>query len=772
MAGHCLVSVGVAQAGKMNGESCFLENNKSVKSILKKISVLLVWQTSLSLLGGQLSVSNHWVQVRWDEKSGFYEVFCANPGWNFSGKLPSASQPATFHEGGDAIGAYRQVDFEWQDGGMPVRGSIRAYEEKSVMLFSDSCDQARKTAPAPFPDFTRLPSGLHVFSYQQKTFAPPSFQASENSTPWLLFDDRARAVVISPASHFMAASMAGDGRHRVASGFNPRLGNLPPGFSQQTILAFGTGINRAWDLWGQSLNGLRGAQRPGNDADVLLKYFSYWTDNGAAYYYHYDPDKGYAGTLEALIAHDRQEQIPVRCLQLDSWWYFKSFTDAAGKTGQTKEPRLPAGEWNRYGGLLEYRASPFLFPNGLAAFQKNIGLPLATHCRWIDPASPYHQKYKVSGLAAVDPKFWDELAGYMNSCGIVTFEQDWLDRIYDHSPELGSTVDTGETFLREMARACGQRGITLQYCMAYPCHFMEGSRHENLTTIRTSDDRFSPPRWNDFLYTSRLAYSLGIWPWSDVFRSAETNNFILSTLSAGPVGIGDAMGKENKANIFRAVRADGVIVKPDVPLVPLDQCYVTDATREGEALLAGTYTDHAGFRTRYVFAFNRNPTQPKNAQFTPAELGCTGEVCIYDHASDAVVRLPSDQPFKVLLPPDGVDFYMVAPIGHAGIAFFGDRGKFASTGRQRIRQIQDNPDKLIVTVLFAGSEKAIQLHGQAGLKPSVVVRNGTAGEVQFDPATGHFGVWVSVTEAIPFESGSDPVRPVTVEFKADGTAIH
>jgi hypothetical protein len=725
---------------------------------------LLALQTSLAAWGGELSVSNGWMKLKWEEKIGSYRIICADPGWAFSGNLPSTSDPATQTKGHDAIGAYRQVNFEWQDGGLPVSGSIRVYEEKPLVLFSDTCGPARKTAPAPFPDFSGLPARLHVFSYRQEVFAPPSFTANECSTPWLLFDDEANAAVISPAAHFMVASMFGDGHRRVASGFNPNLCNLPQGFSQPTILAFGKGINRTWNLWGQSLNELRGAKRPAQDADTLLKYFSYWTDNGATYYYNYDTNLGYAGTLQALVTHYRQEQIPIHCLQLDSWWYSKTFTDAGGAIGKTKQPGLPAGEWNRYGGLLEYKAHPFLFPKGLAEFQKSIGLPLVTHNRWIDPASPYHEKYKISGVAAVDPKFWDDIAGYMHSCGIVTYEQDWLDRIYKYSPEFSSTVDTAETFVREMARACHERGITMQYCMAYPCYFMEGSRYENLATIRTSNDRFRPPRWNDFLYTSRLAYSLGLWPWSDVFNSPETNNLLLATLSAGPVGIGDAIGKENKANIFKSVRADGVIVKPDVPCVPLDQCYVTDAAKSGEPLLASTYTDHDGLRTSYVFVFNRNHTETKTAQFTPAELGYPGKVCIYDNASETVAPLKSNERFELSLPPNGVRFFIVAPVGRSGIAFFGDRGKFVSTGRQRISQIKDDPGGLTATVLFAGSEKNVELHGYADVKPSVVVQNGTAGEVKFDPVNRHFDVEVSVGRSKPVEFESNIVRRVFVKF--------
>src|SRR5208283_1300752 len=175
-------------------------------------------------------------------------------------------------------------------------------------------------------------------------------------------------------------------------------------FTQETLVAFGQGINQTWDLWGQSLLELEQARRPSNDADAVLKYLGYWTDNGAVYYYNYDFDKGYAGTLQSLVERYRQEQIPIRYLQLDSWWYYKSTTNPDGTPGNEKKSnKLPMGEWNRYGGLLEYKAHADLFTNGLDAFQKAIGLPLITHNRWIDPASPYHQRYEISGVAAVDP---------------------------------------------------------------------------------------------------------------------------------------------------------------------------------------------------------------------------------------------------------------------------------------------------------------------------------------------------------------------------------
>ncbi|MDQ2733055.1 MAG: hypothetical protein M3Y56_15480, partial [Armatimonadota bacterium] len=582
---------------------------------------------------------------------------------------------------------------------------------------------------------------------------------------WMLFDALDHAVVLSPASHFFVANMLGDGRRRFASGLHPKLRGIPAGFTQETLFAADNGINHTWDAWGSALTDFQGKTRPPNDADTSLKYFGYWTDNYANYYYNYDQDKGYAGTLVALADRYRQQKIPIHYLQLDSWWYYKTLNDPDGHLGKPKNARLPRGEWNRYGGLLEYRAHTDLFPAGLEAFHQAVGLPFITHNRWIDALSPYHQRYKISGLAAVDPLWWDDITTYLKASGVVTYEQDWLDEICFHSPEFVSTVGAGQSFLDNMARACKEQGLTMQYCMALPRCFLQGSAYNNLTTIRTSDDGFQPARYGDFIYTSRLASAVGIWPWSDVFRSNETNSILLSTLSAGPVGIGDAMGRENTTNIFKSVRLDGVIVKPDIPIVPLDRTYITDAQLRDEPLLSSTFTDHNGLRTAYVFAFRRPKRVENRIHFTPAELGFGGPVYVYDYNRGTTQRLNSRDFYSSVLDAAGVGYYIVAPVGRSGVAFFGDLGKFVSTGKNRVSTLMDEPGRLIAGLTFAAAERSITLHGCAAVAPQVSVQGGTAGAVTFDPVTGHFTVEVQPDmDAPPDATGGDPVRHVTVVF--------
>ena len=52
--------------------------------------------------------------------------------------------------------------------------------------------------------------------------------------------------------------------------------------------------------------------------------------------------------------------------------------------------------------------------------------------------------------------------------------------------------------------------------------------------------------------------------------SSETSNLLLSTLSASIVGVGDAFGQFDRTNLLHVVRPDGVIVKPDDSITPLE----------------------------------------------------------------------------------------------------------------------------------------------------------------------------------------------------------
>ncbi len=676
--------------------------------------------------------SDSGISVKVNQNTGDYTIYAGLKGWTFKGTTGHALTGMQTLLGTDEIGKYSEIVFTWSED-IPYKASIRWYAQRPVVLFSLILPDGSTSRPEPFPVFTDFPSDLHTFSYHHKNFAPPQFKLNNAATPWLFFDDKLNSYIISPASAFLVSQLDGDGKKEIASSLTTGVKDLPLNFEHKTILVFDKGIGDAWNLWGASMQALYKRNLPAEDADPVLKYFGYWTDNGADYYYNYDKNLGYANTLLALKKKYDEEGIPLGYMQLDSWWYEKSIYDPEGKPdADHKNPDLPSGPWNRYGGLMSYTADPYLFPDGLAAFQKKLGLPLVTHNRWIDLKSPYHDQFKVSGYAATDPAFWKQIMNYLKESGVICYEQDWLNYIYDKSPEMSQNFNTGNDFTGGMADACEQNEMDMQYCMATPGFFLQGLKYNNLTTIRTSDDRFKPSRWRDFIYDSQLAYECGIYPWCDVFKSGEKGNMILSVLSAGPVGTGDSIGKENKSNIMLACRKDGVLVKPDVPLLPVDEDYVNEANGLKKPMLAFTCTKHNQIETGYIFAFSDSSYSNREFTFTPSKLGIKGKVAVLNPENRDLAVIKGGEAFTGKLKDNDYAYYILAPLNLGGIAFFGDAGKIAATGKKRIADIVDHGN-LEIKVLFAAGETSVNLMGYSE-KPV----NSDKGELHYDSQTHIF----------------------------------
>ena len=706
-----------------------------------------------------------------------FAIHADSPHWSFVAPLDGPITNGDAVKGRDGLGAFEEVRFTTV-GKESYERRIRVYDRKPVVLFFQKTVDSISHPPKPFPVVSRFPSSLSALTFSENEFgAPPLFRPFDHSRdtslrlhsgPILLFDPECNACIISPASDFMVASIAENGAV-VSCGLNPALIGVPRGFTQSTILVIGRSINQTWDLWGSALTTLYRKKRPANDADAGLKYLGYWTDNGASYYYHYDTAEGYAGTLLALKKRFDEEKIPIRTMQLDSWWYAKGRDNPDGSLDRSERriPELPAGTWNHFGGLLEYTPSTDLFPSGLKSFRDSVNLPLITHNRWISRDSPYRLQYRISGIGSVDPGWWTHIMSSISSWGIVTYEQDWLDRIYENSPAFSSTTWAAASFMDEMARAARERGVTLQYCMALPRHYLQGgAEYSDLTTIRVSGDRFQKSRWKEFLYASRLASALGIWPWTDVFMSRETPNILLATLSAGMVGIGDAAGDENVRNIMRSVRSDGVIVKPDVPLVPVDRSYIDDAAGKG-ARIATTFTDHGkGVRTLYLFAYS-DSSAGSEIVVRPSDLGVHSAMFSYDYFSGSGKIVRAGESLNLRLNDESYIYVVLAPVSRSGIAVIGDPDQFVTCGRARVARLTGRGGVVQVILLITPGEHDLTLRGSAPAMPAVAVQGGRVTSTEFEIGSSIFSIGITRESDIKFRSvKGDSVGEISVELRA------
>ncbi len=632
--------------------------------------------------------------------NGTWSIQVPSLQWTFSGSIGAPANSARVNEDKDTAGAFQEIAFDYQISGRSRSASIRLYQNRAAVLFSATWNDAAPN-DAPFPVISGYPAALSHVSFNG-LFSPAEFTHLIPESPWAYFDASGKTFIVSPAANFMTSAMERRADGSITNGISPKITSLPAGFQHSTTLVFGKGINQTFEAWGLALTALKGKKRPNSEADALLRSVSYWTDNGATYYYNAG-GSSYSGTLEAIRKEFHDIGIRLGSLQLDSWWY----------------PKGPDNSWSSHSGIWTYNASPALFQPDLGAFQKRMTTPLITHARWIDANSPYRSQYTISGNVAIDPKYWEDIAAYLKASGVATYEQDWLGT----EAHAAFNLTDPELFLNGMAAAMAKQGLTVQYCMATPAHFLQSTNYNNVTSIRASQDRFRPENWSDFFYSSRFASALGVFPFTDVFMSSETNNRIAATLSAGPVGVGDPMGALSKENLLRAVRADGVIVKPDVPATPLDSVFHNDAKGIDVPMVASTYTDFGnGLKTHYIFAFPRGAN--KTITISPLAYGIAGEAWLYDslHGTGHLINARSAWTLDL---NDGPGYFVLAPVGKSGIALLGDKGHFVSMGKKRISAFTD-AGTADATVLFAAGENTRTIFGYA---PGAVLASAVTGSL-------------------------------------------
>ncbi len=622
--------------------------------------------------------------------------------------------------GADTLGGFQELAFTYAIGASSRSGSIRVYSARPLVLFSVTYNNASPNA-SPFPVVSTYPQNLLHLSFNGQ-FAFPSFTGMLPDSPWIYFDGAANTFIVSAASDYMVTATTPGASGQIQAGISSQITTLPAGMTHRTLLTVGQGINQTLATWGKALTDLGGKTRPANDADALLKSVSYWTDNGATYYYNAG-GTSYTGTLDAVNAEFTAKGIALGSLQLDSWWY----------------PKGPDNAWTSHGGIWTYTASPGIFQPDLLSFQKSLGIPLTTHARWIDAASPYRTQYVMSGDVATDPQYWEDVASYLVASGATTYEQDWLGA----NAQTAFNLTDPAAFLNNMAASMAKRGLTMQYCMALPKHFLQGTNYSNLTTIRTSGDGFGPSHWTEFLYGAQLASALGTWPFTDVFMSTDVNNLILATLSAGPVGVGDALGSISAANLLHAVRKDGVIVKPDAPIAPVDSVFITDAQGVDTPMVASTYSDFNGQRTNYIFVYTRATSAP--VTIAPATYGVGGAAWLYDYLAGTGYLIPANGSQTLNL-NNGVGYFVLSAVGTSGIAFLGDKDHFVTMGKKRITSFSDS-GAIDVSVDFAAGENVRTLFGYSPQPVIVASLNGRAEPPIWDPTTQLFAIRVHVSEA-------------------------
>jgi len=285
------------------------------------------------------------------------------------------------------------------------------------------------------------------FNASTITSVPGGFSGG---APLVIFDSESEqnALVISPASNFMAASQVYQ-TGAIQAGLMGSIQSVPADYVLETVVHAGEGVTETMVDWGRGLLDRFGKKPISvlSDRDRTIDFLSYYTDNGAIYYYCTEVDKNYAETLSDIAKYMRANDIPTRAMQIDSWWYPK---------GQS-------------GGVTTWTALPDVFPDGLQAVHEAIQMPFVAHNRYWDPTTPYAKQnggqyeFIMDRYAMpTEEQFWIDLFRNASEWGMRVYEQDWLHNEMEGINETLTSPTLARQWLLQMgagADAAGLEGI-------------------------------------------------------------------------------------------------------------------------------------------------------------------------------------------------------------------------------------------------------------------------------------------------------------------------
>lgn len=655
-----------------------------------------------------------------------------------------------------------------------VRATVRVCTERPLAVFrlearkdlsglaTGAFDQPACAWPELTPadrDVDGTPDGLRSLVYQHCEFALPSTAGPEMdgffllphrpSTGWplLAIAPDGRCLLLAALDEFHSQTIGLNGG-TLRVGWHGDLDGVPAGFATEFGVFAGDGPRACLDAWGALLLERAGTVRPGRWSDALAAKPSYWTDNGAAYWYRTEPGHDAAGSIVAAVDDLRAQRVPIGAVQLDSWFYphteLRPFD-----TEDWIVPPTPMLAWEERDDVL---------PEGIAALGDRLGdPPLVAHIRHLASAAPIAAETPtfIDGplAAPATPEAYERWLDQCRTWGVETFEHDWLVEVFFGVRGLRERPGRARAWQEGIDAAARERGITLQWCMGTPADYAQTTTLTQVTSVRTCGDHgyiATPGQlWAWFCVTNALARPLGLAPFKDVFRTdvevAGDNGepeALLSALSTGPVGLGDRVGRCDVELAMRTCRADGLLIKPDVPIAAIDRSLAANLAFNDDLLVAECHSTHPAGRWSYVFAAHTSPTDTTIAgDVLFADLGESaplGDVVVWDARAKTATPLGSDGRWPVALGREDWASLVLAPVLPGGFAVIGDVSKFVTAGDARI-DVALHDDGARVVVLGAGER--VTITGWSSRAPQVI---GAAGPIDHDPDTGIWQVPVDV----------------------------
>lgn len=219
------------------------------------------------------------------------------------GSLKADGAPTPI-SGNDILGSYSGYSVGFNAGIFVA--SFRLYEERSTLIFQQSFPKGLVNMNITM-NYNDLATGFPAFGPSQSELnstdvgflswsggmcpghtgvwnaaGSKSADLGSQSGPLVLFDNAGNALAMSPASGFMTAQIAFGNAcgSALCAGHNGLVTNVPAGWTLETALVGGAGINNTVMALGDVLLARGGKTRTAANADLTVSTLGWWSDNG------------------------------------------------------------------------------------------------------------------------------------------------------------------------------------------------------------------------------------------------------------------------------------------------------------------------------------------------------------------------------------------------------------------------------------------------------------------------------------------------------------
>ncbi len=646
--------------------------------------------------------------------------------------------------GKDGSGSFGFLDLEWElpDTGKSLTTGFRLYQDSPYLVFvqkfPDGFPQYANgdwTVPSvAFPQFLAEAWGvrndLAAWTSPGMTthkFGKGTAQSIVGPVDVLLLaDEGLNALVLSPFENYLAATqqtspLAIRGARAtsvISCGIEGLVTEIPAGFEHKHLLVAGEGVHSTFQKWGRALLKRTGKPVPSKYADDVMKYFVYLDDYGAYYREHGFKEEGYKAYEDIVLGIEKE----ARAHNLRIGTYFVLDTDQIRYREGLFEPE------------------PALFPHGIEWLNQQLGKPLQCYILWLAPPSPYRKQFpfletdlnpqpwttapRGMGDVFYSLDYWRYTAKKIASWGAISLQHDFLSN-YEGDPVMMAAPDKMNTYFKSIARALREQGMTMHYCMQRARNVLESTENPVMVSLQGSHDhhvKISPPAreedrndafvWKHLLFASAFYGSVGIWPSRDNIQTvADPNAFedlLLANLMGGLMELGHRIGEANWDLLKKVYReGDGLVLKPDRPIVPLDRCYL-----DGSAV-GYTESNISGKRWYYVLSL---PPAGYLAQFSPSDVGAAGVWAAFDWDRRTVSVRQAGTPIS-LLQEAKHQYLVLAPVLENGMAVIGDADKFITMADQRIASVESSAKSVRIGVI-SSREASPTVVGYSAQRPA------------------------------------------------------